>query len=269
MSTALRLSERPSSELSTPRKRASQACAQCRHRKVACSLTRTGIPCEQCVRVNSDCTTTISRRSRQYRFQNSQRHEVGAAQTWLLPRPAPLPSASSDSATPVVNTTPHAPPSLTSPISLSEESSAKSTLPLPSTGLQGSSDTNHDANEELPAYIRPASRELESGDTDFLMSCGALSIPHDTVRDQLLLAFALYVYPQLPVVDFQDICDSIEGRSSCKISLLLFQAIMFSGTAFVDLQALIDAGFENRLAARAYFFRKIKVSDYVNQFEAI
>jgi hypothetical protein len=169
----------------------------------------------------------------------------------------------------VANTTPHAPPSLTSPISLSGESSAKSSIPLPTTVLLGTSATNHDANAELPTYIRPASHELESGDMDFMRSRGALSIPHDTLRDQLLLAFALYVYPQLPVVNFQDVCDSIEGKSSCKISLLLFQAIMFSGTAFVDLQALIDAGFENRLGARAYFFRKIKVSDYVNQIEAI
>jgi hypothetical protein len=260
MSTESEIPERPSSELSAPRKRAPQACALCRNRKIRCSLIRTGIPCEQCIRMRSDCTTIPSRRSRQYRLQNGQRHEVGANRPWLLPRPSQSPSAPSSSA---ADAPLHASPSLASTISLSGEIPAKSTLPPSSTVLQRDHDTNHDNNAELPAYIRPASRELDAGDLDFLRSCGALSIPHGSLRDQLLLAFVLYVYPQLPVVDLQDICDAIGVRTGCKISLLLFQAIMFSGTAFVDLQALIDAGFENRLAARAYFFRKIKASAYV------
>ena len=113
---------------------------------------------------------------------------------------------------------------------------------------------------DLPSYIRPASREFESEDIHYLRHCGALAIPNPILRDQLLLAFILYVLPAVPVVDLQDIIDALEGRSGCNISLILFQAIMFSGTAFVDLQFLVDAGFESRLAARAYFYHKIKVS---------
>jgi hypothetical protein len=88
---------------------------------------------------------------------------------------------------------------------------------------------------------------------------GALSIPEPGLRDELLLAFVLYVYPTLPVVDLQDLVKAVEGHPGCDVSLILFQAVMFAGTAFVDLQLLVDAGFESRLAARAYFFRKVKV----------
>ena len=113
---------------------------------------------------------------------------------------------------------------------------------------------------ELPSYISPTKHIFDVEEIAYLRSRGALSVPLPDLRDQLLLAFLLYVHPFLPVVDFQDVCDAVEGRPGCQISLLLFQAIMFAGTAFVDLQHLLDAGFENRLAARAYFFRKIKVS---------
>jgi len=55
------------------------------------------------------------------------------------------------------------------------------------------------------------------------------------------------------VLDLQDFFNAIGGQSDSEVSLL-FQAVIFAGTAFVDLQFLLDAGFENRLAARAYFF---------------
>ncbi len=113
---------------------------------------------------------------------------------------------------------------------------------------------------KMPSYIRPDSREFDPEDIHYLRRRGALSIPDPILRDQLLLAFILYVHPALPVVDLQDVIDAIEGRPGCDVSLILFQAIMFSGTAFVDLQLLLDAGFESRLSARAYFYRKVKVS---------
>ncbi|KAJ9613366.1 hypothetical protein H2200_003308 [Cladophialophora chaetospira] len=111
----------------------------------------------------------------------------------------------------------------------------------------------------LPPWIRTASREFELGELQYLRLRGALSIPEAGLRDQLLLAFILYVEPALPVVDLQEVIDAIEGLPGRDISLILFQAIMFSATAFVDLQLLLDAGFQDRLAARTYYFRKVKL----------
>lgn len=111
----------------------------------------------------------------------------------------------------------------------------------------------------LPSYIRPASRELSADDLELLYRRGALSIPDDELRDQLLRAFILYVYPFLPVVDLQEFLQAVDGNGGTRISLLLFQAVMFAGTAFVDLQFLIMAGFADRRAARLHFHNKAKV----------
>lgn len=71
----------------------------------------------------------------------------------------------------------------------------------------------------------------------------------------------LYVYPFMPIVDLEDFMGAIDGNeASPKISLIVFQAILFSATAFVDLPLLQEAGYENRRAARADFYQKVKVS---------
>lgn len=112
----------------------------------------------------------------------------------------------------------------------------------------------------LPDFIQPPSREFDDDELEFLTKRGALSLPEQSLQDQLLLAFLLYVYPSLPILDIQDFIDAVEQRRpGCRVSLILFQAIMFSGTAFVPIEALRKAGFESRIAARGYFLRKLKV----------
>lgn len=92
-----------------------------------------------------------------------------------------------------------------------------------------------------------------------MQDSGALSIPHTGLRDQLLLSFVLYVDPHFPVVELQTLLDAVEGRSESPVSLLLFQAVMFAASHFVDMAALEEAGFETRVAAKACYYRRIKV----------
>ncbi|KAK4936375.1 hypothetical protein LTR10_022749 [Elasticomyces elasticus] len=64
----------------------------------------------------------------------------------------------------------------------------------------------------------------------------------------------------MPVVDLEDILGAIDGKQEApKISLTLFQAIMFAGTAFVDLQLLLNAGYNDRRSARGDYFQKVKL----------
>lgn len=51
------------------KKRASQACHNCRTRKVKCDLVAAGIPCSNCKADNVECIVIESRRSRKYRLQ--------------------------------------------------------------------------------------------------------------------------------------------------------------------------------------------------------
>ncbi len=55
------------------------------------------------------------------------------------------------------------------------------------------------------------------------------------------------VYSSLPVLDLHSFLEAVaKNDPDANISLLLFQAVMFAGTAFVDLRHLQAAGFKTR-----------------------
>jgi hypothetical protein len=61
------------------------------------------------------------------------------------------------------------------------------------------------------------------------------------------------LHPFLSIVDRRD---GVNGQTS----LLLYQSIMFSAMAFVDIKHLRAAGFSSRKVARKAFVQKTKVS---------
>jgi hypothetical protein len=62
----------------------------------------------------------------------------------------------------------------------------------------------------------------------------------------------------IEVTELMEIIKEGSGASG-RISLLLFQAIMFTGTAFVDMEFPRQAGFTNRRLVRKAFFQKARV----------
>ena len=115
---------------------------------------------------------------------------------------------------------------------------------------------------ELPAFIRPPRSDIRQDDLEFLGRRGAFNLPPEGLRDQLIKCFALYVYPYMPIVDLEDFLGAIDGNEAApKISLIVYQAILFSATAFVDQPLLREAGYENRRAARSDYYQKVKVSN--------
>lgn len=92
---------------------------------------------------------------------------------------------------------------------------------------------------------------------------GALAIPPPPLRDALLRAFVEHMHSQMPVIDLATFISDIEkpGASAENpgVSLLLFQAIMFSGTAFVHIKYLHAAGFATRKEARRLFSQKTRL----------
>ena len=103
---------------------------------------------------------------------------------------------------------------------------------------------------------------MTSIDIDYLYAKGALSLPDTSVRNALLKAYIEYVHPYMPLIEVHELLgmiDDMTGKSG-KVSLLLFQAIMFAGTAFVDMEVLRKAGYTKRKAARKAFFQRARVS---------
>jgi len=113
----------------------------------------------------------------------------------------------------------------------------------------------------LPGYLKPLPQRMTSVDIDYLFAKGALSLPDIHVRNALLRSYLEFVHPYMPLIEIQDVLQIIHDGTgaSGRISLLLFQAIMFAGTAFVDMEFLRRAGYSNRKSARKAFFQKARV----------
>lgn len=112
----------------------------------------------------------------------------------------------------------------------------------------------------LPDYIRGLPARLQKEDIDYLAMKGALTIPDATLRNELLKSYIHYVHTYMPLLDLEDFLQTIVQNDGInRMSLLLFQAVMFAGTAFIDLKHLHAAGYSSRKAARKAFFQRARL----------
>lgn len=112
----------------------------------------------------------------------------------------------------------------------------------------------------LPMWIKPLPAKIGPDEVAYLDKKGALTIPTGTLRSEMLRAYIEFVHPYMPLLelhDFLSIIDSTDG--SRKLSLILFQAVMFAGSAFIDMHHLRAAGYSTRKEARKDFFQKTRV----------
>lgn len=109
-------------------------------------------------------------------------------------------------------------------------------------------------------YIHWDPAHIDELDFGYLMKKGAFAIPHTDLRDALLKSYIDNVHPHLPMLDLNDFLWRIQNNNGLNcISPLLFQAIMFTGTSFVDLQYLHRAGYKDRDSARRAFFHRARL----------
>jgi hypothetical protein len=112
----------------------------------------------------------------------------------------------------------------------------------------------------LPDYIRGLPPRLQKEDIDYLGMKGALTVPDVGLRNELLKSYVHYVHTYMPLLDLEDFLQTIVQNDGIRrMSLLLFQAVMFAGTAFVDLKHLQAAGYSSRKAARKAFFQRARL----------
>ncbi|KAG6006251.1 Cutinase transcription factor 1 beta [Claviceps maximensis] len=118
-----------------------------------------------------------------------------------------------------------------------------------------------DAASQLPAFVRPLPAKIAPEDVQFLAVKGALTLPNITLQNALLHCYIEYVYPFMPLIDLHDFLSIVDRRDGLngQTSLLLYQSIMFSAVAFVDIKYLREAGFSSRKAARKAFFQKTRL----------
>ncbi|KAL2864930.1 transcription factor domain-containing protein [Aspergillus lucknowensis] len=114
--------------------------------------------------------------------------------------------------------------------------------------------------DEEPRFLKPLPSRVSPEDLEFLRFRGALCIPEVGLRTELLRCYIKWVHSFLPVLNLQEFLRCIaENDSEGNISLLLFQAVMFVATAFVDLKHLQAAGFTTRKSARNTFYTRLRL----------
>ena len=112
----------------------------------------------------------------------------------------------------------------------------------------------------LPNYVRALPSRLQSEDIDYLSMKGALTVPDVKLRNELVKSYIHYVHTYMPLLDLEDFLQTVVvNDENRQMSLLLFQAVMFAGTAFVDIEHLLAAGYPNRKTARKIFFQRARL----------
>lgn len=115
---------------------------------------------------------------------------------------------------------------------------------------------------ELPLFIKPLPAKIGPDEVAYLEKKGALTVPKGTLRSEMLRAYIEFVHPYMPLLDLHDFLMMIDRADGSlgKVSLILFQAVMFAGSAFIDMHHLRTAGYSTRKEARKDFFQKTRVS---------
>ncbi|KAI8630122.1 hypothetical protein F5Y19DRAFT_54054 [Xylariaceae sp. FL1651] len=100
-------------------------------------------------------------------------------------------------------------------------------------------------------------------DVNYLESQGCLRVPTRAILDEFVQQYFLHVHPLLPLInegDFWEMyCHQGSEGPTEKISLLVFQAILFSCCNFVPKSSIKALGFPTIRAARATFYRRTKL----------
>lgn len=280
------------------KRRASRACCCCRARKVRCDVVENGSPCTNCRLDQVECVVTESRRRRKFRVDADQTKSTPDASAdssddaiknrTLSYGPDGFEQSTVDALTgqddPLspfqgsieLEQGQHVPHFIYqargSHVDTETQSQRRSSEfpqsmsiaanlgPNISDALQQLLAPQGDNNYSLPNYIRRLPQRLQSDDLDYLASKGALTIPDRKLRDELLKAYIYYVHPYMPLLDLEEFLQILARNDGTHhVSLLLFQAVMFAGTAFVDMEHLRNAGYHNRKETRKVFFHRARL----------
>lgn len=102
-------------------------------------------------------------------------------------------------------------------------------------------------------------------DVNYLELQGCFRVPTRALLDDFLQQYFLHVHPMLPLVnegDFWEICGSGSrggSESHERISLLVFQAILFAATPYISRETITALGHPTASAVRASLYRRAKL----------
>ncbi|XP_077659936.1 uncharacterized protein AFUA_1G00410 [Aspergillus fumigatus Af293] len=275
------------------KRRASKACCCCRARKVRCNMVENGSPCTNCCLDQVECVVTESKRRKKSRIevengtrQPSQSPADGLDDAGSFLRRlseshglnADIAPESPSQQSVDLDQGHHMPHLLYQSQAnrirggnhfrrrMAPNPAVPATLPLHYVTsqiqqlLDPSFSNARSGGVLLPDYIRGLPSRLQREDIEYLSMKGALTVPDVGLRNELLKAYIHYVHTYMPLLDLEEFLQTIvQNNGIHRMSLLLFQAVMFAGTAFINLKHLHAAGYPSRKAARKVFFQRARL----------
>ncbi|KAK5462949.1 hypothetical protein LTS15_002661 [Exophiala xenobiotica] len=112
----------------------------------------------------------------------------------------------------------------------------------------------------LPDFIAPYPSRIPAEDLEFLVRKGAFTVPDPELRAELLRGYVFCVYPFMPMLDLKAFVEAVlNDRKDGRVSLLLFQAVMFAGISSLEPHHIHRLGFDSAKQAREVFFTRVKL----------
>ncbi|KAL4899243.1 hypothetical protein BDW74DRAFT_183986 [Aspergillus multicolor] len=229
-------------------RRAPKACSWCHHRKVRCDASIRGCPCTRCRQDGRPECVLRGKMPRNYtgfigQSINGQGQDVG-----------------NSNASTVNATNPH----LERIRALAFEADGSGN------GSELASATS--TSNALPGHVNFASYDflelrglttgiLDRADIAFLTAKGCLSVPAESVLDEFVRQYFLQVHPSSPVIDEAEFWGIYKGTRQGvgkKISLFVFQAVVFAGSPYVPIETIRRCGWKDKRAARNALYLRAK-----------
>jgi hypothetical protein len=112
----------------------------------------------------------------------------------------------------------------------------------------------------VPDFINDLPSHLEQDDIDFLAKKNALVAPEVSLPKMLLMSYIVHAHAFLPFLDLKEFLHAMFITDGFhKLSLLLFQAVMFVGVHFIHFKYLRDVGYSTRMDAENEFFQRARL----------
>ncbi|KAL4860443.1 fungal-specific transcription factor domain-containing protein [Aspergillus spectabilis] len=223
------------------RRRASQACLQCRKRKVRCDVASKGQPCRNCTFDRAPCEV-------KQRQQRRQLYSLNIRPTTDTIPLSPLGSTNHSVSEPFDN------------LKTAGDRHQSQLEPAYRTGLVNA-DSDHDILQGATTQSSRAALFTDWTAYPFLVlrrKRGCLSIPVRSLLNEFVREYFFHVHPNLPIVNEADFWDAYTNARRDLIELMLFQAMLFASCSFVSQSCIKSLGFKSTRAARAAFYQQAK-----------
>ncbi|KAI5456876.1 fungal-specific transcription factor domain-containing protein [Mariannaea sp. PMI_226] len=117
------------------------------------------------------------------------------------------------------------------------------------------------AKYPLPTFFHPLPSTLSTDDIEFLVIKRAVELPSLSLREPLLRAYIDHVHPYMPILNLHELVDTIKDDDGIKrkMSLLLYMAVMFSATFFVEFEHIYQSGYATRRAISQDFYNRTRL----------